>query len=464
MAIDRRAAIVVGHVPRKLATERQWRSGGTDVRRIFTSAYAARLRFRVAFIATVLAVMLLGVGSFAQTHCEPSTDPECEWPTYNPEMVRLRKALQPLVDDMERRVDARDAARLDVSCARQALNELRWRLHETADVAAAVAWYDRTTLFVNQENPPSAKRQQAIDGSYGICASAWFIRLSDSADWFQTAGWTGSRPDFLDRVNSPDLLQKYFESLLISDIPANHVNNRNELNNGFTTLVQLIFKPKQKPNNYAWDAHLRETVRALVMRWQDPETGFFGPWYRVNGRIIKRPGLSPTFHVVSYTRSDPSVVRYWPRLIDTLFKIKNDEYPYGWHENGKLFHHHNYDVVKILHVGLKFMRPDQVVQTGTEIKDLLSWAFKTIRDDGTLSEGTSEGGVEDYSFLTGFLKEVGYFGKGSFWWNERQSRSEFPDPQPVCERLMNRVRLYSTDASVLDTFENLGVQFRCPGN
>lgn len=399
-------------------------------------------------------------------------DPHGDWKRHNPKMVQLHSALQPHIDEMVAKVDAQEGDGLDVSGPRQALTELHWRLSKTADVSAAIAWYDKTVIWLNQDNPPSAMRKQASDGSYGACASAWWIRLTDSSDWFIADGWHGKRPDFLDEINSPDLFGDYARRLLVSDIPAYGIDNSPELNNGVTTLVQLVFK--QAPSNYSYHPGLKEALRAFLREWQDPKTGFFGAWYRVDGQpeLVKLPNLSATYHVANYTkRENPSIVQDWPRLIDTLLAIKNHEYPYGWVEhdqdgNLRMYNHHNCDVVKLFKFGWKYMRRDQQEQVRAEIQIMLEWALTTIDSngvfyrDGLFHDGTSEGGVQDYSFFVAFLSEIGYFDEAQrFWVDQSTPQDLFKDASKVQKQLRNQVKRFIPDPWITGTLEELGVQF-----
>lgn len=161
-------------------------------------------------------------------------------------------------------------------------------------------------LQMNLPHPPSA-REQAPDGSYGACTTEFFLKVDYSGE--QGYRWPGT-PTFLDQINTPDRLGRYLESIKISDIPQEGVDHRRELNLGGTSLIGIIWKGmpdiscwRAKPRNYSYHAGLQPTLRAFISRWQDPETGFFGPWYRINRSIVKKTALSTTFHTASYARA-----------------------------------------------------------------------------------------------------------------------------------------------------------------
>jgi hypothetical protein len=64
--------------------------------------------------------------------------------------------------------------------------------------------------------------------------------------------------------------------------------------------------------------------------------------------VRKSRDLSMTYHIVAYRRGD---VQRWDKIFDTTLDIADQEYPYGWLQNGELTNHHAYDVARILKLG-----------------------------------------------------------------------------------------------------------------
>ncbi|MBV9567944.1 MAG: hypothetical protein JO172_07385, partial [Hyphomicrobiales bacterium] len=96
-----------------------------------------------------------------------------------------------------------------VTCARQALNELRWRINSTSDTASARVALERLKRALDDVASPHGGDvnilPQDAEGSYGPCDDEWFLKLGDSGDeLLDPRGWRGRlSPRFLDRVATP---------------------------------------------------------------------------------------------------------------------------------------------------------------------------------------------------------------------------------------------------------------------
>jgi hypothetical protein len=112
----------------------------------------------------------------------------------------------------------------------------------------------------------------------------------------------------------------------------------------------------------------------FVIDWQDPATGFFGVTYITdeNGNTIRTRDLSLTFHMVRYV---PHLVRWWPKLIDTLLAIKTGIYPEGWLDGGtSMSDHNNYDVAELFYRGWIQMLPRQRQAATTSVDEIFTGA------------------------------------------------------------------------------------------
>ena len=188
----------------------------------------------------------------------------------------------------------------------------------------------------------------------------------------------GVAPRFLDRVNDPDRLGAYLDSLLVSRLAEDGVDRRKELNFATGGLVRLILR--RRPPGYPWDPRLETVIRHFVVDWQDPTTGFFGADYDIGGRRWRTVDLSLTFHMARYLEGR---IGHWPRLIDTLLAIRDDRYPNGWLDDEGVTSHNNYDVAVLFGLGWPQMRPDQRHRARRELGRLLHWCLDTaIAPDG----------------------------------------------------------------------------------
>ena len=290
-------------------------------------------------------------------------------------MADLYRAVQPEIRPIEARLDCDEAIGLDTSRLRQALRELRWRLEYTGDPAAARATLDK----IRELAALPARRCSANpeEGSYDTCTEVWFLKLDASVDHLIAPDFKGKPPRFLDRINDPDRLERYLESLLVSRLPEDGVDHRKELNFATANLVRLILW--RRPANYRWDPRLEPLIRRFVADWQDQATGFFGATYEIGGQRFRTTDLSMTFHMARYLEGK---INYWQQLIDTLLEIRDDRYPNGWLDDEGLTSHNNYDVATLFQLGWPEMHADQRQRVGTELDRLLSWCLATAITPG----------------------------------------------------------------------------------
>jgi hypothetical protein len=279
-----------------------------------------------------------------------------------------------------------------------------------------------------------AREQSPSDGSWGACYKQWYWKVVESSEQLLSLRNQGKLPKykitFLDRINSPEKLTAYLESILTSDIPKNLVDRRRELNESGTSLLRLILR--EVPRNYKYHPKLKSALLDFVdHRWQNAETGYWGAWYQTSKGVIKTDDLSITFHIASYRRGEI------PRLASiaaTTLRIKERPYPYGWrHANGEMSNHHNYDVVRLIRIGWPELEDDQKKIAKAEIRKLLDWSLsETLLSDGSFKYNRSDDSLGDsYYFGVSFLTEVGYFNvKNRFWTNEL-----FPEASKTRERI-----------------------------
>jgi hypothetical protein len=352
---------------------------------------------------------------------------------YFPAMAVLYRSVQVEIRPIEARLDREEAEGRDTSCLRQALRELRWRVEYTADEAAVRANRDRVFALAALPKPPSGAVPDD-DGSYGAGTEVWFLKLDASIDHLLAPDFEtyGKPPRFLDRINDPDRLESYLNSLLVSRLAEEGVDRRKELNLSTANLVRLILW--RRPANYHWGPRLEEAVRRFIADWQDPATGFFGATYLVDGERFRTTDLSLTFHMARYLEG---VIGYWPELIDTLLEIRGDLYPNGWLNAEGMSSHNNYDVATLFQLGWSEMRADQRQRARLEIDRLLEWCLTTaISPDRRIrARAKSESLAESYYFTIAFLDTVGYFDPAKRFWTERA----FPEAPALRVRIERHV-------------------------
>ena len=368
-----------------------------------------------------------------------------------PEVIELAQSADHGIRTIEAELDQREAGGGDTSDPRQILRELRWRLEYTADTSAIRATLARLQTWAALSPSPAPAWHDADRGDGG-CTDVWFLKLDACVDRILAGDFDEQTrpPNFLDRINDPDRLKDYLESLRVSRLDEDGIDRRKELNFATADLVRLILW--RRPRNYPWDPRLDAVIRRFVAEWQDPHTGFFGADYLIGGRRLRTVDLSLTFHMARYLEG---AIGYWPQLVDTLFAIRDRRYPNGWLDEVGLTSHNNYDVAVLLQLGWPHMRPDQRRRAREELTRLLDWCLTTaISPDGEIvARAVGESLPESYYFTIAFLDTVGYFDAARRFWTEL----DFPEVPAVRELLKDRLSMLpQSDPMVRMACERLG--------
>jgi hypothetical protein len=296
---------------------------------------------------------------------------------------------------------------------------------------------DLRAMLALPADPTEPPGQSPEDGSFSPCNRLWFYKLDAACDKLVVMQYTGEKPRyplrFLDRINSPKAYRAYMDRLLVSDVRHTGEDTRFEENLAGTDLVRLILGTL--PSGYTFDPRLKATVLDyLDNKWQDPETGFWGCWYRTStGSIRKAADLSMTFHIIHYRSGH---VHRWKQILETTFAMKDLQWPYGWLQEGSMSDHHNYDVASIFHYGWDQMTPDQRNAARVDIQSMLDHCLKdSLRPDGSFNladEGTIG---ESFEFPCLFLYEVGFFNKQNRFWTTQS----FPEAHAIAERIDQKI-------------------------
>jgi hypothetical protein len=306
-------------------------------------------------------------------------------------------------------------------CSTQILGEARDLMNYTNNAAAVRARLDDLRASLQQPNQDYAYEQSAEDGTWGGCYKAWYLRLDASVDPMKELVEAGRRPAhplrFFEPVNTPGKMRHYLESLLISDVKATGIDNRKELNYAITSLAQILFKPKVAallPEGTPVTALAATLQDFLDRKAQNPDTGFWGAWYMIDGELKKTNDLSITFHAISYRSDDPPHMR---ELADTLFAMRTSRYPYGWRDEGKPNNHHAYDVARLLRRTWPYMTAEQQARATAELTVMVARLLSiSIRPDGHFDDEPYTSPAEAYYFGVSFLDEVGFFRPSRRFW------------------------------------------------
>ena len=349
-----------------------------------------------------------------------------------PGIVELAQSADHEIRAIEAELDRRESGGGDTSCPRQVLRELRWRFEYTADTSAIRATLARLRTWAALSSSPAASHD--AEGTHGDCTNVWFLKLDACVDQMLSDEFDeqGRPLRFLDRINDPDRLKDYLESLRVSRLDEDGIDRRKELNFATADLVRLILW--RRPRNYPWDARLETVIRRFIIEWQDPTTGFFGADYLIGSRRLRTADLSLTFHMARYLEGG---VGYWPQLIDTLLSIRDCRYPNGWLDEIGMTNHNNYDVAVLLQFSWPHMRPDQRRRAEEELTRLLDWCLTAaITPAGEIvARAIGESWPESYYFMIAFLDTVGYFDRAKRFWTEM----DFPEAPALRARFEDRL-------------------------
>ncbi len=358
-------------------------------------------------------------------------------PSYVTLMVPRYRALK----ELEQQVMKREAEMRDVSCSHQIVTELRWLMGSTVDTERIDARLDDLRASLSHPELETSAREQDADGSWGRCYDAWFFRLDASYDGHFARDEGGDHIPLLDRVNSPQKLAQYINSISVSDVSHSGVDHRREMNEALATLIRLIVRGL--PSKCRWHPEMRATLLDLLKQLRNPATGWWGERYQREGRIDFVDDMSITFHIVSYLKGQ---VTDLDKVANTLLELKDQEYPNGWLEDGKYLTHHNMDVVVLFQYAWPHMSEVQRRAASIEIEKMLQWCLKdSVLPDGSFraSTGGEDSLEEDEYFGVAFLARAGYFDASRRFWTDQP----FPEAENLRRRMIDFIQRHKASGA-----------------
>lgn len=337
----------------------------------------------------------------------------------------------------------------DRPASSQILEELNWLVNYTDRVEAAEERL--AALRASLESPAEqqfwAREQDPADGSWGGAFTAWFLRLHATVDPLRDLLRAGGRPRhplrLLEPVDSPQKIVAYFESLLVSQPTIDGLDRRKELNLAVTALGQLLFLPEMAaalPRHWPRAAVAAALERFMDEVWQNPDSGYWGAWYRVEDRLIKTDDLSITFHVASYRRGR---IGRLPQLVRTTYRNRDFDYPYGWHDRGTQNCHHAYNVVRLLRLGWPHMSAAEKRMARTQLQAILDRALHSgVAEDGSFDPAPYLRTTEAYYFGVSLFDEIGYFRPARNFWSQRDFA---PASESLRRKILRQLQRFAAD-------------------
>ena len=372
---------------------------------------------------------------------------------FDPNYLEHHERLGQRLDGLGQRLAGLQAAGNEMECSNEIYLEAKWLYRYTAYWERLEKRLDDLAQSLNRPDQEFATRQSPETGLWGSCYERPFFKLESTALALIHLEALGEAPAFAVHLPPPfdtrAAAYEHFRSLLISDVARTGVDNRGELGNIATVASLAYFKdylqdylnekvaglPRNEGGPGAKAEEYRLEFYQYVQAWQDPVSGYWGPWYLSEGQLYKTTDLSFTFHIVSYRRGQ---VDRWPEIIDTTVGIKNDPYPFGWKHADGFNNHNDYDVAKVFRYGWPHMSAEQRRRAASVIADMLHWTLtSSLQMNGsfkTVPTFFSSVGA-DFYFGVSFLQTIGYWDPAKRFWTEQ----DFPEAAATCKRIKTRL-------------------------
>lgn len=410
--------------------------------------------------AAIFAISLTFNGSVATRAAEPQVTRafiEEQFLQYDADRPRKKAGRVDRLATLQARLYELQSRGFAMQCSAQMLNETDWILDSTSDFARADKNLWLIDLSLRDTNQDFALDQLETDGSWGVCYDEWFKKLDPMISALNRYSETDTPPRytylaFLKQISRPGLLIGYLDSILISDIPRTGVSFRDELNASTALVAEILYKERLR-NYFARhiigrpiSAAYTKSFDEFIERWQDPETGYWGAWYRWGDQVLKSRDLSMTYHMVAYRRGD---VQRWDRIFDTTLDIADQEYPYGWLQNGELTNHHAYDVARILKLGWSRVSVEQRARARPALARLLEFGLtKGLNADNSVTpQARFSDGVDDaYYYAVSLLTTIGYCSTERPFWTD----ASWPQATARCCSLAQHVEAQAARTPTFD--------------
>lgn len=187
---------------------------------------------------------LLQIMVFVLVAVSCSSKPTHQSKSSNESVVAQKTTLKKQLKDLREQLLAKEATGHRMPCSEQIAAEVGWLLSYTEESERTTRRLTDLQASLSQENQSYTQEQDKSDGAWGRCFTEFFLRLDLSADHIVDLHEKSKNPEiptiFLDRINSPEKLTAYLDSLLISDLALSGRNHRKELNYASSALVRLI--------------------------------------------------------------------------------------------------------------------------------------------------------------------------------------------------------------------------------
>ncbi len=366
----------------------------------------------------------------------------------NYEQLRAERILR--AESLGKLVFQREASGENTMCAHRILTETKWLLSATADFQRIDRRLDALQKVIDHaELEDSAARQDPSDGSWGRCYTEWFFKVDATYEHLNQESTRNQSPKLrlrlLDRVNSPAKLREYFASVSTSNIARDGVDHRRELNESMADLMRLILQ--DQPIAYHWDPRLKPVLMDIIdHRLRNPETGWWGERYVVDGRAEFVDYLSLTFHIVRYLNGNVPDLQ---RIVETTLALKDLNEPVGWLDDGNFTDHNNMDVAVLFRFGWSAANARQRQAMAVHLQRMLDWCLtQSLQPDGWFAHGGDNSIEENTYFGVAFLARIGFFDRNRRFW----TKEDFPQAPEIRHRIIRYIAEHQNTGAVGGTY------------
>ncbi|MCX6238051.1 MAG: hypothetical protein NTY07_10955 [Bacteroidia bacterium] len=364
---------------------------------------------------------------------------------------QFNPSLKPLIKEINRRQATGEGMQYSMNIYR----EIRWRLNFTSDtINTRLRIIDLRKSLSQPSQQKLGLMQQSSDGSWGAGISVWYLRLYYSVDNMQDSLHPQYPFSILDRINSPEKLNKQLELDLYDDFTKTKVFNREELDETFSAVARLL--KKKKKIAYTFHPQLDSALNDFVKHWQNTETGCWGQWLvDRHGKVWKMDDMGMTFHVITDLHGQ---VDQKDLIAKRLLELVNVNFPTGIKFDGDYNNHLNWDAVKIFRYAWPQLDTVTREKVRTEISKMLNWCLsKSFQPDGSFNISDLDDTMGDaFYYGVAFLNETGYFkSKDRFWTNQN-----FPEAITVHDRIKAKIlSIGLNDTGLKDAYETLNEDY-----
>ncbi|MEM8597715.1 MAG: hypothetical protein AAGF76_14760 [Pseudomonadota bacterium] len=331
-----------------------------------------------------------------------------------PEKRRMNAAYRGELNEIHAEMRERMEAGANLLCSAQIFEEIHWLVNYTDRTADVERRMEDLRQSLEMADQAFAAQQDPEDGSFAPCMEDWLWRFFRSVDPLKELAQEGKAPsvplEIWEPVDTPEEITALLRDLTTSDLESAH-NKRKELNLAITALGQLLWLDYTAAvfPEHLDRAVLAEALRAFVdEEWQDPETGYWGAWYRDGDEIRKTQDLSITFHIISYRGGE---VAHLKKIAQTTGAIRHVKYPFGWDTGGTQNNHHAYDIARIFNLTWDELDPVSRSHANATLFLLLARSLAlSIDGDGSFDAVPYTTVGEAYYFGVSFFAEMGLFG------------------------------------------------------